>query len=74
MQTVNVQIDISTPTGRKLMNEIQKHTKVAKIQAEMPQSISQGNTYYIDEVFDICIDILSEHYNVDGHKIWRNIK
>lgn len=74
MQAINVQIDISTPTGRKLLNEIQKHPKVAKIQTEIPQSILEGKTYTVEESFDKCIDILSEHYNVDGRKIWDSIK
>lgn len=65
MQTVNVQIDISTPTGRKLMNEIQKHPKVAKIQAEMPQSISQGNTYSLNEAFGMVEEKLNNHYGTN---------
>lgn len=65
MQTVNVQIDISSPTGRKLMNEIQKHPKAAKIQAEMPESISEGQTYSLNEAFSKVEEKLNDHYGTN---------
>jgi len=74
MQTINVQIDISTPTGRRLLHEVEKHPKTAKIEYPLPEGVSGQKTYTLDEVFDECIDILSEHYNVDGRKIWKSIK
>lgn len=69
MQTINVQIDISTPTGRRLLHEVEKHPKTAKIEYPLPEGIAGQKTYTLDEAFEKCYDILSENYNVDVRKL-----
>jgi hypothetical protein len=69
MNIVNVQIDIDTPTGRKLLREVQKHPKVAKIEQELPEELAKQKLYTLDEVFDECYDILSDHYGTDVRKL-----
>lgn len=69
MKAINVQIDISTSTGRRLMREVEKHPKVAKIEYPLPEGVDGKKTYTIDEVFEECYDILSEHYKCDVRKL-----
>ncbi|MFM2291641.1 MAG: hypothetical protein RIS29_1454 [Bacteroidota bacterium] len=69
MNIVNVQIDIDTPTGRKLLREVQKHPKVAKIEQEIPEELAKQKLYTLDESFERCCDILSENYGVDVRKL-----
>ena len=68
MQTVNVQIDITSPIGRRLLREVENHPKVAKVEYPLPEGIN-GTTYTHEEVFNECYDILSEHYKCDVRKL-----
>ena len=69
METVNVQIDLTSPTGRRLLRELEKHLKVAKIEYPLPVEIAGQKTYTLEESFDECCDILSEHYKCDVRKL-----
>jgi len=69
MESINVQIDISTNTGIKLLREIQKHPKVAVIEYPKPPEIAGQKTYTLDEAFDQLYDKLSELYGIDMKKI-----
>ena len=68
MQTINVQIDITSATGRRLLREVENHPKVAKVEYPLPEGIS-GTTHTHEEVFNECYDILSEHYKCDVRKL-----
>ncbi len=69
MESINVQIDISTNTGIKLLREIQKHPKVAVIEYPKPAEIAGQKTYTLDDAFDQLYDKLSELYGIDMKKI-----
>jgi hypothetical protein len=69
MQSVNVKIDISTPTGRRLIREVEKHPRIAKIEYLVPDEINGIKTYSAEEVFEECYDILSNHYKCDVRKL-----
>lgn len=69
MDTVRVEINISSPVGRRLLREIEKHPKVVKVENRLPDAIAGQKTYSVDEVFDECYDILSEHYKCDVRKL-----
>lgn len=69
MQTINVQIDLSTPTGRQLLREVEKHPKVAKVDYPLPEGIAGQETYTLDEAFEKCYDVLSKNYGVDVRKL-----
>lgn len=62
MDTVKVQIDISTPTGRKLLREVAKHPKTAKIEYPLPKSIAGKKLYTVKEVFLEVEKELNSHY------------
>jgi len=69
MQTVHVQIDIATPTGRRLLKEVERHPRVAKVEYPIPEEIAGEKTYTLEESFDECCDILSEYYKCDVRKL-----
>ena len=69
MQTVKVQIDISSPTGRRLLKEVERHPRVAKVEYPTPEDIAGQKTYTLEESFDQCCDILSENYGCDVRKL-----
>jgi hypothetical protein len=68
MQTINVQIDISTPTGRRLLKEVERHPKVAKVEYPSPETIAGEKTYTIEEVFSSVEEKLNNHYGTN-HKL-----
>jgi len=64
--TVTAIIDVSTPTGRKIVRELEKHKRVVKIISEPePLEPITEKTYPMDEVFDELWDKLEDHYGVD---------
>ena len=69
MQTINVQIDITSPTGRRLLREVEKHPKTAKVEYPLPEGIVGQQTFTLDEAFEKCYDILSENYGTDVRKL-----
>jgi hypothetical protein len=69
MQTINVKINIDSPTGRRLLKEVKRHPKVAKIVYPVSEAIAGEKTYTLEESFDQCCDILSEHYKCDVRKL-----
>jgi len=66
---VTARINIDSPTGCKLIREIEKHKKVAKIEYPLPEDISEQRTYTIEESYEECCKVLSDHYKVDVRKL-----
>jgi hypothetical protein len=62
METVKVHIDISTPTGRRLLREVAKHPKTAKIEYPLPASVAGKKLYTIKEIFSEVEEELNAHY------------
>lgn len=62
MQTINVKINISSPTGRRLLKEVKRHPKVAKIEYPLPEGIAGQKTYTLEEVFSKVEENLNNHY------------
>lgn len=69
MDTINVQINIATPTGRRLLKEVERHPRVAKIEYPLAEEIVGQKTYTLEESFDECCDILSKYYKCDVRKL-----
>ena len=59
METVVAHIDISRPSGRKIVREIAKKRAVT-----MEYLPVQEKTYTIEESFKMMEDILTAHYGV----------
>ncbi|MEI8086782.1 MAG: hypothetical protein WCG93_11260 [Paludibacter sp.] len=66
---VTARINVDSPTGRKLVREIQKHKKVAEIEYPLPEGMLNGTALSHNEVWDEVWDKLSEHYGVDVRKL-----
>jgi len=69
MQTINVKINIDSPTGRRLLKEVERHPKVAKVEYPVSKTIAREKTFTLEESYDECCDILSEHYKCDVRKL-----
>jgi len=68
METIKVEINVTTSAGRKLMREIEKYPQLAKIEYPLPLGI-MDTTYTVDESYDECCEILSEHFKCDVRKL-----
>jgi len=69
--TVTAHIDISTPTGRRILRELQTHKRVVKIDYPLPvgEDGLTKKTYSVEETFDNLYEKLEEHYGVDLRKV-----
>lgn len=66
---VIARINIDTPTGRKLLQEIEKHKKVAEIEYPLPEELQNRTASSHTEVWDNIWKKLSNHYGVDVRKL-----
>ena len=66
---VTVRINIDSPTGRKLVREIEKHKKVAEIEYPLPEDLQNCTALSHNEVWDKVWDKLSNYYGVDVRKL-----
>ena len=64
-------IDVSSPTGRKIVRELAKHKKVVKLENPLPTGIDglPEETFSLDESFNKLYDKLENHYGVDLRKL-----
>lgn len=65
---VTARINMDSPIGRKLVSEIEKHKRVVKIEYPLPESLTEQRTFTIEESYEECCKILSNHYKVDVQK------
>lgn len=66
--TVTVHIDISTPEGRELLLDLEKHKSVVLIEEAEVEEIKQ-KTYTAEYAENLLREKLNEHYGKDIHKI-----
>jgi hypothetical protein len=69
MMEVTARINIDSPTGRKLVREIEKHKKVAAIEYPLPEDLQNCSALSHNEVWDKVWDKLSIHYGIDVRKL-----
>ena len=62
MDKVKVQIDVSTPTGRRLLREVAKHPKTAIVEYPIPESVNGEKLYTLKEIFTEVEKDLNTHY------------
>ena len=63
MNTAIAYIDISRPSGRRIVSEIENR-KAVRMEYSLPTGISE-NARDWDEVYEKGLDMLSAHYGVD---------
>jgi len=68
METINVKINIATPTGRRLLKEVERHPIVAKIEYPIAEEIVGQKTYSLEEVFSVVEEKMNKHYGTT-HKL-----
>jgi len=66
---VIARINIDSPTGRKLVHEIEKHKKVAEIEYPLPEELQNCTALSHNEVWNKVWDKLSNHYGLDVRKL-----
>jgi len=63
---VTAKIDISTPAGRKIVRELEKHKKLVKVTYPMPigEDGKTEETFSVEEVFEELDTKLKKHYGI----------
>ena len=67
MNEVLVRIDITSPTGRKIVRELEKHKKIVKLEYPLPEGATIGHSW--EDMYKRGLDKLSAHYGVDMRKL-----
>ena len=65
MNHVIARIDVSTPTGRRLLKELEKHKNTVTVEYPLPDAISGQKCYTVEEVFSEIEKELNEHYGTN---------
>ena len=68
MNTVTAEIDVTKPSGRRVVRDLEKHSRVVSINYLLPDNIS-GSGYTLEESYKRGLNKLSEHYGVDFNKL-----
>ena len=66
---VTAKINISTPAGKKIVRELEKHKKLVKLTYPLPESIAENKTYTQQEFEDKVKEKFGETYGVDLYKV-----
>ncbi|GHS95778.1 hypothetical protein AGMMS50239_33990 [Bacteroidia bacterium] len=61
---VTAEIDVATPTGRRIVNELERHKRSVKLNYPTSEKIAE-KTYTHEEVWEMVESILNEHYGTD---------
>ncbi len=62
---VTARIDISTPTGRKILRELEKHKRTVKIEYPLPPETTEQQWYTHEEVWREVEKKFNDHYGTD---------
>ena len=55
-------IDAARPTGRRIIRDLKRHSRVVTLNYPQPKNISG---YTLEESYNMGLDRLSKHYGVD---------
>jgi hypothetical protein len=68
---VTAHIDVSTPKGRKIVQELERNKKIVQIENPMPigEDGLPAKTYSLDESFEKLWDKMENHYGFDLRKL-----
>ena len=64
MSTVTATIDVSKPTGRRIVRDLDKHSKVVSLNFPLPDGISE-KTYTHQEVWSKMEKRMNDFYGSD---------
>lgn len=54
-------IDVSTPTGRRIVRDLEKHKRTVSLDYPKPE----GKTYTVEEAFEMVEKKLNDHYGTN---------
>jgi len=63
MSIVIAKIDISGPTGKRLVQDLQNHPKVAKLEYPLPEELEGEKLYRVEEAFEGLRKKIKQHYS-----------
>lgn len=71
IMNVTAHIDISTPKGRKIVQELERNKKIVEIENPMPTDDDglPAKTYSLDESFEKLWSKMEDQYGVDLRKL-----
>lgn len=69
--TVTVHINVSTPEGRKLVHDLEKHRSIVVIDqpVDIEKDVTPQKTYSADYAENLLWEKLNEHYGEDIHDL-----
>ena len=68
MKSVTAEINISKPSRRRIIRDLEKQSKVVYINYPLPNDVS-GTGYSLEESYQIGLNKLSAHYGTDFNKL-----
>lgn len=63
MSIVIAKIDTSGPTGKRLLQELKNHPKVAKLEYPLPEELEGEKLYTVEEAFAGLQKKVKQHYS-----------
>jgi hypothetical protein len=65
MNEVIARIDVSTPTGRKIVRELENHKKTVKLEHPLPAKIAGQKTYTLEDARLMMEKKLNDYYGTN---------
>jgi hypothetical protein len=66
MNTITVEINIASPTGRRILNDLQKHPKTVKVVTQIdPRIVNPPSDMSHNQIWKDMESKLNEHYGSD---------
>ena len=66
MNTITVEINIASPTGRRILNDLQKHPKTVKVVTQIdPRIVNPPSDMSHNQIWKNMESKLNEHYGSD---------
>jgi hypothetical protein len=66
MNTITVEINITSPTGRRILNDLQKHPKTVKVVTQIdPRTTNPPSDMSHNQIWKNMERKLNEHYDSD---------
>jgi len=62
------EIDLTRPTGRRIVRNLERHKKTVRINYPLPNGVS-GTGYTLEESYNKGLDLLSSLYGTDFRKL-----
>ena len=65
MNEVIARIDVTTPSGRRIVRNLEKNKKAVKVEYPLPPEIAEQKWYTVEEVFNELEKKINDHYGTN---------